>query len=111
MSEYQKQTKDTIDLPAYVLCFLKVIMDKLEFYGFINGSKTKVGAIAPDTMILPIISKEYCYCFDAVSLIEKTINRRGFNCKMEKYKVVDIDDADGSKTKGYSFEYKITKKK
>ena len=108
---YEKQTKDTVDFPAYVLCFLGAIMNKLEFYGFIEGKPSKIATAPPNTLVIPIVSRMYSYCFDAVSLIEKTFNRKGFVCKMEKYKVIDIDEKDGSKVKGYSYDYRITKKK
>jgi len=108
---YEKQTKDTVDFPAYVLCFLKVITNKLEFYGFIDSKSSKPNTETPTTLVIPIVSKVYNYCFDAISLIEKTINRKGFICKMEKYKVIDVDEKDGSKVKGYYYDYRITKKK
>lgn len=103
--------KDAVDLPAYTLCFLGVIMKKLEFYGLIDGKEGKSGTDAPTTLIIPIVSKKFQYCYDGIELIEKTINRRGFCCKMEHYKVVDVDEKDGSKSKGYSYEYKISKTK
>ena len=108
---YEKITKDTIDLPAYIICFLGIIMDKLEFYGFIDGKQGALDGMPPSTLVIPIVSKRYQYCYDAIELIEKTLKRRGFNCKMEHYKVIDIDGKDGTKTKGYSYEYKLSKHK
>ncbi len=107
---YEKNTKDMIDLPAYVLCFLGIIMNKLEFYGFIDGKPGKTETI-PSVLIIPIVSKRFQYCFDGIELVEKTIKRRGFNCKMEHYKTIDVDDKDGNKVKGYQYEYKISKAK
>ena len=108
---YEKMTKDTIDLPAYTLCFLGVILDKLEFYGLIEGKKSKLDTAPPDTIIMPITSRLYPYCYDGVNLIEKTVNRRGFTCKMDKYQVVELTDSEGKKREGYSYQYKITKNK
>ena len=108
---YEKVTKDMVDLPAYILCFLGIIMDKLEFYGFIDGKPGKLGTAPPSVLVIPIVSKKYQYCYDGIELIEKTLKRRGFDCKMEHYKTIDIDDKDGSKTKGYSYEYKLSRSK
>lgn len=106
---YEKNTKETVDFPAYTLCFLGIIMNKLEFYGLIDGKKGKLDTDPPSTLVIPIVSRKFQYCYDGVELIEKTIKRRGFNCKMEHYKIVDIDEKDGTKSKGYSYEYKISK--
>ena len=108
---YEKMANNTIDLPAYTLCFLGVILDKLEFYGLIEGKKSKSETAPPDTIILPITSRFYPYCYDGISLIEKTINRRGFSCKMDKYKIVEVTDSDGKKREAYSYQYKISKTK
>jgi len=109
---YEKTTKDMIDLPSYVLCFLGIIMDKLEFYGLIDGKPGKLDTSPPSALVVPIVSKKYRYCYDGIELIEKTLNRRGFNCKMEKYKTVVLDDkTTGGKVDGYSYEYKLSKKK
>lgn len=108
---YEKNTKETVDLPAYVLCFLDIIMDKLEFYGLIDGKKNKSESEPPSTLIIPIVSRKYRYCYDGIELIEKTIKRRGFECKMNHYKTIDIDEKNGTKGTGYQYEYKITKSK
>lgn len=106
---YEKTTKDTVDLSAYVLCFIKIIQKKLEFYGFIDGVPAKSGEQPPSTLVIPIVSRKFQYCYDAIELIEKTFRRKGFNCSMKYYKHIDIDEKDGSKTKGFSYEYEISK--
>ena len=106
---YEKQTKETVDFPAYTLCFLGILLDKLEFYGLIDGKPGKLGVDTPTTLVVPIVSKRFRYCWDGIELIQKTLKRRGFNCKMENYKVIDIEEKDGSKTEGYRYEYKLTK--
>jgi len=109
MAEYQKTTKEMVDLPEYVLCFLGVIMNKLEFYGLIDGKASKISEDAPTTLIVPIRSKKYKYCYDAIELIEKTLKRRGFTCRMTHYKPEEEKDDDGEVISLYSYEYKITK--
>lgn len=108
---YEKQTKETVDFPAYILCFLGIIMDKLEFYGLIDGKPGKLDSDAPETLVIPIVSRKYPYCFDGIELIRKTMKRRGFDCTMAKYKVDTIKDPNGNPCEGYSYEYKITKAK
>ena len=101
---YEKMTKETVDLSAYVLCFLGVIMSKLEFYGFIDGKPSHVDTGAPNKLIIPIVSKKFKYCYDGIELITKTLKRRGFNCKMSRYKT-----AENKGETEYSYEYEITK--
>jgi len=105
------ETKEMVDFPAYVMCFLGIIMKKLEFYGLIDGKPNKLNEEPPSTLIIPIVSRNYKYCYEGISLVEKTIKRRGFDCKMSHYKIEDINEKDGTKTQGYSYEYKITKSK
>lgn len=106
---YEKQTKDTVDFPAYTLCFLGIIINKLEFYGLIDGKSNKLGTEVPSTLVIPIVMKKYKYCYEGIDLIEKTLKRRGYNCKMEHYTVIDVDEKDGSKTKGFKYEFKVSK--
>jgi hypothetical protein len=108
---YEKFTKDMVDLPSYVLCFLGIIMDKLEFYGLIEGKPGKSETSSPSVLVVPIVSRKFQYCYDAIELIEKTMKRRGFDCKMEHYKTIEMDGKDGNKEKGYSYEYKLSKSK
>ena len=105
-SVYEKQTIDTVDFPTYVTRFLMALTDKLKQYGFMED-------VSPNTrtIILPIVSETYSYCYDAISLIEKTINRMGFTCKMDKYKTIEMSKENGNKTKGYSYDFRITKTK
>jgi len=107
---YEKQAIENVDFPAYTLCFLGIIMNKLEFYGLIEGKPGKLDTEIPSTLVIPIVSRRYPYCYEGISLIEKTMKRRGFDCQMSHYKTIDIDEKDGSKTKGYSYEYKLSKK-
>ena len=100
---YEKQTKDSVDFPAYNLCFLNAILSKLEMYGLIEGKKSQIGAEPPSILVIPIISRKFKYCFDGIELIEKTLKRRGFNCSMTKYKALEGDK------EGYSYEFKISK--
>jgi hypothetical protein len=86
-------------------------MNKLEFYGLIEGKSGKSGADAPNTLIVPVHTKKYKYCCDAIELIEKTLKRRGFECKMTHYKPEEEKDADGEVISLYSYEYKITKER
>ena len=106
---YEKQTKDTVDCPAYTICFLNIIMNKLELYGLIKGKNNRLEVEVPKTIVIPIVSRKLPYCYDGISLIEKTMKRRGFNCAMKHYKSIDIDEKDGTKSKGYSYEYEISK--
>ena len=106
---YEKQTRETVDFPAYTLTFLGVLLDKLEFYGLIDGKPSKINTDAPSTLVVPIVSKKFKYCWDGIELIQKTLKRRGFNCKMEKYSVVDVDEKDGTKSEGYRYQYKLSK--
>jgi hypothetical protein len=107
---YEKQTKDMVDFPAYNLCFLSVILNKLETYGLIDGKPSKTGAEPPSILVVPVISRLYSYCFDGIELIKKTLSRRGFNCEMTKYKVVKVPVKDGEgEQDGYSYEFKLTK--
>ena len=109
---YEKETKDKVDFPAYNLCFLNVILNKLESYGLIDGKPSKTGAEPPSVLIIPVISRLYRYCFDGIELITKTLNRRGFDCTLSKYKVVKVQTKDGSgEQDGYSYEFKLSKKK
>lgn len=109
MAEYQKTTKEMVDLPEYVLCFLGVIFNKLEFYGLIDGNSSINKEDAPTTLVIPIHTKTYKYCYDAIGLIEKTLKRRGFTCRMTHYKPEEEKDDDGNVISLYSYEYKITK--
>jgi len=106
---YEKVTKDKIDFPAYTLCFLGIIMNKLEFYGLIDGKKGKIDTESPTTLVIPVVSRKFEYCYDGIELIKKTLKRRGFVCDMAHYKTIEIDEKDGTKSKGYSYEYKISK--
>jgi len=106
---YEKVPNGIVDLPNYVLSFLGVILDKLEFYGLIESKEKKIDTSTPSTLIIPFVSKDYPYCYGGVELIEKTLKRRGIDCKMEQYSTVDIDKEDGTKTKGYKYKYKLTK--
>ena len=107
---YEKQTKDTVDFPAYNLCFLGIILNKLETYGLIDNKPSKIGVEPPSVLVIPVISRMYSYCFDGIELIKKTLNRRGFNCEMSKYKVVKVPSVSGDgEQDGYSYEFKLTK--
>ena len=61
---YEKQTKDTVNFPEYNLCFLGILVEKLETYGLLGRPKT--GAEAPTVLNVPIISRNYPYCYDAI---------------------------------------------
>ena len=107
---YEKQTKEIIDFPEYNLCFLGIIINKLETYGLIDGKPSKTGVEPPSILVIPIVSRLYRYCYDGIELIKKTLQRRGFNCEMSKYKVVKIPTADGTgEQDGFSYEFKLTK--
>ena len=93
---YEKQTKEIIDFPEYNLWFLGIIINKLETYGLIEGKPSKTGVEPPSILVIPIVSRLYRYCYDGIELIKKTLQRRGFNCEMSKYKVVKIPTADGT---------------
>jgi len=109
---YEKQTKDKVDFPAYNLCFLNVIINKLETYGMLSGKPSKIGVEPPSVLVIPIVSRAYSYCFDGIELIKKTLSRRGFTCEMSKYKVVKVPTKDGEgEQNGYSYEFKLTKNK
>ena len=107
---YEKTTKDKIDFPAYNLCFLNVILNKLETYGLIDGKPSKTGVEPPSILIVPVISRMYSYCYDGIELVTKTLKRRGFDCSMTKYKVVKVPTKDGNgEQDGYSYEFKLSK--
>ena len=107
---YEAQTKEMIDFPAYNLCFLNVIFNKLETYGLIDGKPSKTGAEPPNVLVIPVISRLYSYCHDGIELIQKTLKRRGFDCTCSKYKVVKVPLKDGSgEQDGFSYEFKLTK--
>ena len=86
---YEKQTKDTVNFPEYNLCFLGILVEKLETYGLLGRPKT--GAEAPTVLNVPIISRNYPYCFDAIELIRKTLKRRGVDCEMSSYQVTTLE--------------------
>lgn len=107
---YEKQTKDMVDFPAYNLCFLNVILNKLEMYGLIDGKPSSTGAEPPSILVIPVISRMYSYCFDGIELVTKTLKRRGFDCTMSKYKVVKLQAKEGEgEVDGFSYEFKISK--
>lgn len=107
---YEQQTKDKVDFPAYNLCFLNVILGKLETYGLIDGKPSQTGAEPPSILVIPIISRLYSYCFDGIELIKKTLKRRGFDCTLAKYKAVKIPVKDGvGEQDAYSYEFKLSK--
>jgi hypothetical protein len=109
---YEKQTKEMVDFPAYNLCFLNVIFDKLETYGLIDGKPSKTGAEPPSILVIPVISRMYSYCHEGVELIKKTLKRRGFDCEVSKYKIVKLPNKNGEgEQDGYSYEFKLSKAK
>lgn len=107
---YEKQTKDTVNFPAYNLCFLKILVDKLNTYGILGKSKT--GAEPPSVLNVPVVSRDFPYCFDGISLIQKTLKRRGIDCEMSSYKVTTLEAKEGEgETKGYSYMFKMKRAK
>jgi hypothetical protein len=108
---YEKQTKDTVNFPEYNLCFLGILVEKLETYGLIG--KPKTGAEAPTVLNVPVISRNYPYCYDAIELIRKTLKRRGVDCEMSSYQVTTLENKgkEGGEQKGYSYMFKLKKAK
>lgn len=106
---YEKQTKDTVNFPEYNLCFLGILVEKLETYGLIG--KPKTGAEAPTVLNVPVISRNYPYCYDAIELIRKTLKRRGVDCEMSSYQVTTLENKgkEGGEQKGYSYMFKLKK--
>jgi hypothetical protein len=106
---YEKQTKDTVNFPEYNLCFLGILVEKLETYGLIG--KPKTGAEAPTVLNVPVISRNYPYCYDAIELIKKTLKRRGVDCEMSSYQVTTLENngKEGGEQKGYSYMFKLKK--
>jgi hypothetical protein len=106
---YEKQTKDTVNFPEYNLCFLGILVEKLETYGLLGRPKT--GAEAPTVLNVPIISRSYPYCYDAIELIRKTLKRRGVDCEMSSYQVTTLESKskEGGEQKGYSYMFKLKK--
>ena len=102
---YEKQTIDTVDFPLYTLGFLASIMQKLKFYGWV-GNKPAPNVQVPTSIMLPLVSKKYPYCHDAIELIRKTLRNRGVECIMSSYKLVV--EKDGKKA--YRYEFQLTKK-
>lgn len=105
MEEYKKMTKDMIDFPEYVLGFLSVIVSKLRFYGMIDGFTPKVGSEAATSLIMPIVSKKYRYCYEGIALVEKTMNKRGFKCQMKSYRAEESEDGKLE----YHYNFSVTK--
>ena len=108
---YEKQTKDTVNFPEYNLCFLGILVEKLETYGLIGRPKT--GSEAPTVLNVPIVSRNYPYCYDAIELIRKTLKRRGVDCEMSSYQVTTLESnsKEGGEQKGYSYKLKLKKAK
>ena len=93
--------------PAYTMGFLNVIVGKIKDYGMMKGIKPIKCNTIPDKLIIPIVSKKYAYCHNGINLVQKTLNRIGFNCSMNKYKInVDENNNDDS----YEYHFTITKK-
>jgi hypothetical protein len=107
---YEKQTKDTVNFPEYNLCFLGILVEKLETYGLL-GNVPKTGAEAPTVLNVPVISRNYPYCYDAIELIKKTLKRRGVDCEMSSYQVTTLENKgkEGGEQKGYSYMFKLKK--
>ena len=108
---YEKQTKDTVNFPEYNLCFLGILIEKLETYGLLGKSKT--GADAPTVLNVPVISRNFPYCYDGINLITKTLKRRGIDCEMTSYKVTTLEKkgSESEEQKGYSYSFKLKKSK
>ena len=105
---YNKHTKDTIDFPSYVSSFPNKLIGKMETYGMIGDNPNRMFKNPSATITIPLVSRRYPYCFDAIELIKKTIKRRGFNCELPRYVVNKIDNPNNTKSDAYSYEFKIT---
>ena len=112
MTINKKKSCEVVNLPEYVLSFLKIIIEKLKAYGFIetDDNKEVVKNQKANCLYLPIASKRYRYCYDGILLIEKTINRRGFNCKINKFLTKKVKNSDDKEVDCYFYEFKINKK-
>lgn len=92
MGEYQKITKEYIDLPRYCHFFIKEIQESIDEYDIKD-----VG----DEIEILIETSSHPYCSDALELVKKVFIRKHFLIKMSTYKMVKDDD--GKKTYVYGW--------
>lgn len=95
MARHKKITKEDIDFPNYCYFFIKEISDSLKECDITNPG---------DELTLDIESVNYPYCYDAMSLIVKTFERKHYMLKVPTYKVLFENDK-----KIYAYKWKITK--
>lgn len=99
---YEKVTKETVEFPEYVRVFLNILKSKLKAHDFDHSEA--------DVVLIPIQSKRFRYCYDAIELVEKTFKRLGYNCHMSSY-AVTFNDVNGVREKAYNYNFKLSKKK
>lgn len=95
MGEYQKITKEYIDLPKYCYFFIKEIQDSIDEYNVKH---------AGDEIEVTIETSEHPYCSDAFELIIKAFTRKKFYVSTPTYKMVK---ENGVRT--YTYKWKLKK--
>lgn len=94
MGEYQKITKEFIDLPRYCYFFIKEIQESVDEYNIKE---------AGDEIEIVIETSNHPYCYDALELIRKAFIRKNFFVKMPSYKMTK---EDGVRTYTYRWNLK-----
>ena len=95
MGEYKKITKCDVDFPAYCLFFIKRILANIDESNMDEDT----------TMTLIITTPDHPYCYDALELVMRTLDRKGYNTRLPGFK---RDKAEG---KPDMFTYRWTIKK
>ena len=104
MSEYKKITKDTIDYPKANLWFMTNVKERLKSKGWVKND-----ASCGKHLIAAIISDEFPYCWDTVSLIQRKFTDNVWECKLTKYTAeCDPTKSDG---KWYVYTWELNRKK
>lgn len=103
MAEYVKRTKENTDYPNANLWFVKNIKDKLA-----SKNWNRLSSIKDEIVVL--ISDDYPYCYDTISLISKTFSDSRWEFKMTKYEMQDNPSTYKKNPKWYVYTWRMTKR-
>lgn len=95
MGNYHKVTKNNIDFPKYCYYFISEIIDSLEENEIENPG---------DELSLEIETPQHPYCYDAMELIVRTLQRKGYSTRIPNFSMKIIDGV-----KNYIYTWKIIK--
>ena len=93
---YKKTTRDDVDFPRYCYFFIKELMESIEDNEIVDPG---------DELEVSLETSQYPYCYDALELVVRTFERKGFHTRIPTFKVNTEED----NTKVYVYKWELKK--